>query len=30
MIKNLLGGLLMAIYFYSLFIIGAIIESLIK
>ena len=28
MIKNILGGLLMAIWFYSLFVIGAIIEPL--
>ena len=29
MIKNILGGLLMAMYFYSLFIIGAMIEPLL-
>lgn len=28
MIKNILGGLLMAMYFYMLFIIGALIEPL--
>lgn len=28
MIKNILGGLLMAFWFYSLFIIGALIEPL--
>ena len=28
MIKNILGGLLMAFWFYSLFIIGALIETL--
>ena len=28
MIKNILGGLLMGLYFYFLFIIGAIIEPL--
>lgn len=26
MIKNILGGLLMAMWFYSLFVIGALIE----
>lgn len=29
MIKNILGGLIMAIYFYALFIIGALIEPLL-
>lgn len=29
MIKNILGGLLMAMWFYSLFIIGALIEPLL-
>ena len=28
MIKNILGGLLMSLYFYALFVIGAIIEPL--
>ena len=28
MIKNILGGLLMGLYFYALFVIGAIIEPL--
>lgn len=29
MIKNILGGFLIALYFYSLFVIGAIIEPLL-
>jgi hypothetical protein len=29
MIKNILSGFLMAIYFYMLFVIGAIIEPLL-
>lgn len=28
MMKNILGGLLMAMWFYSLFVIGALIEPL--
>ena len=29
MIKNIFGGLLLAFWFYSLFIIGALIEPLL-
>lgn len=29
MIKNILGGLIMGLYFYMLFVIGAIIEPLL-
>lgn len=29
MIKNILGGFLMGLYFYVLFVIGAIIEPLL-
>lgn len=29
MIKNILGGFLMALWFYSLFVIGALVEPLL-